>query len=149
MENQRISVETRAVRITLRTGVQLEGELFLQMHGAHQFGPQRVGEVLNGAEPFIPLRHEGKIDLLNLHQVIAVETPASDEFDELLRLGKEYRVEVHMTAGPALQLATFVSLPDEHNRIKDFLNQGRKFLLFLQDDRVVYLAGKEIVRVID
>lgn len=149
MEEQRISVQTRRVEIALTNGERLKGELFLQLHGAHIDGPQRLGEILNGEDSYIPLRHDGQIDLINLEQVVAVSSSATEEVDDLLKIGEEHQVKVYTTTGQSMDLRIYVNLPCGKTRVKDFLNQRKKFLLFLHDDTVIYLSRDNIIRVLD
>ncbi|MDA3903509.1 MAG: hypothetical protein PF441_08700 [Desulfuromusa sp.] len=149
MDEQRISVEARRVKLTLSNGSQLTGETFLQLHGKHLTGIQRIGEILNGEDNFLPLRYGGKVELINLEQVISISAAAEEEFDPLLALGEEHQIWVEPTVGEALNARIFVNLSGDRNRVKDFLNQKKRFLLLLQEDQVVYLARNKILRVQD
>ncbi|MCF6179119.1 MAG: hypothetical protein L3J63_06990 [Geopsychrobacter sp.] len=149
MNEQRIKVDSRNIEIVLASGERLQAEIFLQLHGLHLTGPQRVGEVLNGEESFLPIRIDQGVRLVNLDQVIAVYVAASDEFDPLLELGAEHEVYVTSMVGDSLKARIFVNLPHGRNRAKDFLNQPKRFLLFLQEKTVVYLAKKSILLVED
>lgn len=149
MDEQRISVDTRVVRIELSNGQQLEGEMFLQLHGLHQSGPQRVGEVLGSEDAFLPLRVAGQVKLINLDQVVAVAVAAELEFDPLLELGERHEVQVTAAGGEPLEAEIFVNLPNGRNRSKDFLDQKKRFLLFRCGDEVVYLARRHILLVED
>jgi len=149
MNEQRISVDLRQIEVVLSTGERLVGETFLQLHGLCQSGPQRLSEVLNGEDNFLPLRAGGTVKLLNLDQVMSVYADASDEFDPLLELGEEHLVRVTPAVGEPLDARIFVNLPNGHNRVKDYLNQSRRFLLFLSGAQVVFLARKRILLVED
>lgn len=149
MDDQRISVETRGIEVLLANGDVIRGETFLQLHGAHLSGPQRIDEVLNGADNFLPVRSGKEIELVNLEQVISVSTAVEEEFDPLLSLGEEYQIKVEAAVGKALDVRIFVNLPGGHNRVKDFLNQSKRFLLFIHDDQVIYMARNRILRVRD
>ncbi len=149
MEDRRVSVETRRIELVLGTGARISGEVFLQLQGIHLTGPQRVGELLNSEESFLPVRIEGAVKLINLDQVVRVQVAAADEFDPLLTLGEEHRIRVTAVVGEALEVRIFVNLPSGRNRAKDFLNQQKRFLLSLLDEQVVYLARDRILLVED
>ncbi|WP_020675419.1 hypothetical protein [Geopsychrobacter electrodiphilus] len=149
MNEQRISVDVRQIEVVLSNGERLMGETFLQLHGMLQSGPQRLSEALNGDDNFLPLRVAEKIKLINLDQVMAVYTAAAEEYDPLLELGEEHRVRVTPAVGGPLDAKIFVNLPNGNNRAKDFLNQPRRFLLFLWGEQVAYLARKRILLVED
>ncbi len=149
MDDQRISVATRNIKLTLSNGMQLSGETFLQLHGEHLTGLQRVGEILNGDDNFLPFRHGDTVELVNLDQVVSVEVAAEEEFDPLLALGEEHQINVEPVVGATIDVRIFVNLPGGRNRVKDFLNQQKRFLLLLQDDRILYLAQNKILRIQD
>ena len=149
MDDQRISVDTRAVRLVLSDGSCLDGDLFLHLQGAHHSGPQRVGDLLNGDELFLPVRNSGKTGMVNLEQVVSVAVATDQEFDELLTLGEEHRICVIPEAGEPIDARIFVNLPGGRVRVKDFLNQPQRFLMLLQGDHVVYIARQRILRVED
>ena len=149
MDDQKISVATRKVELTLSNGSQLIGETFLQLHGEHLTGLQKIGEILNGEDNFLPLRYEGKVELINLEQVVSVSVAAEKEFDPLLALGEEHQLWIEPTVGQALDVHIFINLPGGRNRVKDFLNQQTRFLLFLHEDRIIYLSRNKILRVRD
>lgn len=149
MNDQKISVETRSVKIILSNGAEVSGETFLQLHGVHQEGLQRIGEVLNSDENFFPVRGANGVELINLEQVVSVSTAAEEEFDPLLELGEEHHIEVEPSHGETLQVRIFVNLPGGQTRVKDFLNQESRFLHFLHHDQILYIARKRIMRVKD
>ncbi|MFO7578349.1 MAG: hypothetical protein R6W66_11550 [Pelovirga sp.] len=149
MDDRRIMVEPRGVELTLSSGLQLHGELFLHLQGTHLSGLQRVEEILNDADSFMPIRSGGNVELINLEQVVCVSLAAAEEIDPLLTLGSEHRIRVEPAVGAPLALRIFVNLPSGRERVKDFLNQPRRFLPFLQEDRLLYLARAWILRVTD
>jgi hypothetical protein len=149
MEDRRVSVETRQVELVLVTGDRISGEFFLQLQGMHLTGPQRVGEVLNAEECFLPLRIADSVRLVNLDQIVAVYTASEGEFDPLLMLGEEHQIQVTPVVGEPIKVKIHVNLPSGRNRAKDFLNQPKRFLLFLYNDQVVYLARNKILQVED
>jgi hypothetical protein len=149
MDDQRIIVETCQISMVMVNGLRIHGETFLQLQGVYLTGPQRVGELLNGDETFLPVRDGSKVQLVNLEQVVSVSLSAELEFDPLLTLGEEHRVWVEPVAGDTIEARIFVNLPGNKSRVKDFLNQKVRFLPFLDNDRVVYFARKRILRVTD
>lgn len=150
MSDQRISVVTRQISLLMGTGEELSGETFLHLHGEHDSsGLQRLDEVLNGQEPFLPVRHQQQVVLVNLQQVVSVTASRDEELDPLLTLGQEHAVLVEPIVGPPLKASLFVNLPDGKSRVKDYLNQDKRFLLFLDDKLVIYLARDKILRVED
>jgi hypothetical protein len=149
MVEQRIAKTTRKVQVTLLNGQQLSGEVFLSLYGTHHAG-QRLGELLNGEDDFIPFKTAETVSILNTAQILMVKTEATEELDELMTLGKRYSIQV---ATPhhrkMLQAEVYVNLPAETSRVRDWLNQPIDFLcLFLADD-IIYLNRKQIISVQD
>lgn len=149
MSEQRISVDTCPIDLVLVNGSRISGETFLHLQGAFLDGPQRVGELLNGDDCFLPVRNQGRVELVNLEQVVSVCLAAEKELDPLVVLGTEYLVRVEPLVGEVVDARIFVNLPGGSTRVKDFLNQKKRFLLFLDGDKVIYLARRRIVRVAD
>lgn len=150
MDDQRIMVETCQVELVMVNGLRISGETFLQLQGAYLTGPQRVGEILDDEEIFLPVRNNSnQVQLVNLEQVVSVSLSAELEFDPLLALGEQYQVRVEPVVGDTVEARIFVNLPGNKSRVKDFLNQKKRFLPFLQEERVIYFARKRILRVTD
>ncbi len=76
-------------------------------------------------------------------------TAAAEELDPLLELGEEHLIQVEATHGEAIQAKILVNLPGGRTRVKDFLNQEDRFLHFLYQDQILYIARKRILRVKD
>ncbi len=149
MDDQKISVETRRIELVLTNGARLNGEMYLQLHGYHRAGPQRVGEVLNDENNFLPVRTEEGTKLINLAQIVAVSVSADDEFDQILALGETHQLRVITSIGEIFDALIYVNLPSGRNRPKDFLDQKKRFLLFLVEEKVVYIARRKIIMVED
>ncbi len=149
MDDHRISVETRYVDILLTNGNQVSGDMFLQLHGTKSYEPQRIEELLNGENEFIPVRHGDRVFLLNIRHIVSLTCDADSELTDLQRLGEQYSVSVETVNGQLDDLQVFVNLPSGKQRIKDFLNQRKTFLLFIKDNKGIYLQRDMIVRVSD
>lgn len=145
---QRLMVDVRHIRVLMTNGFCASGDTFVQQ-GSHLSGPQRVEDLLNGDESFLPLRNESGTQLFNLEQIVSVSVAAEHELNPLLTLGHEHRIRVQPVIGDGIDVRIFVSLPGNAPRVKDFLNQKKRFLLFVQDDQVLYLARNKILRVVD
>lgn len=147
MNERRIETATRAALLVLSNGRQLAGELFLQLVSPHHGGAQRVGELLNGEEPFIPLRHEGTISLVNLGQVVSVQVDREQELDPLLLLGTHHQVVFETVLGHRFGTEVHVNLPGSRGRVKDFLNDPARFVPCLLPDQVLYLNPRFLLTV--
>ena len=146
MDNsQRISKDTRQVLFGLADGRETWGEVFLDLYGVHHDGPQRVGELLNGDDPFIPIKTEDGMLLIHLEQLVSAKVEA----DELMTLGEHYTVTVQPLLGDAITAEVYVNLPEGGRRVKDYLNRSQGFLTFVVEDHVLYLNRNFIVSVRD
>lgn len=149
MDSQRISKETCNVLFCLADGREIWGEVFLNLYGAHHAGPQRVGELLNGDEPFIPIKTEEGTLLIHLGQLVSAQVPAETELDELMTLGEHYHVTVQTILGKSIAAEVYVTLPEGGRRVKDFVNRSEGFLRFIVGDQVLYVNRHFVVCVQD
>lgn len=149
MNEQKITVATRFIEVVLCNGTIITGDTFLQLHSLHHATPQTIGEILNSEEMFLPISGKDGVDLINLDQVVSVATAAKQEFDPLLELGAQYDIQVEASQGDLMQVKIYVNLPEAQRRVKDFLNQNLRFLHFVHQDRVLYIAKQQILRVKD
>lgn len=146
---QRLAVDTRRIRVQMANGSCVSGDTFVQMQGSYLSGAQRVEDLLNGDDSFLPLRNEFGTQLVNLEQIVSVSLSADEELDPLMTLGREYSVRVEPTLGDGINVRIYVNLPGSASRVKDFLNQKKRFLLFVDSDQAVYIARDKIMRVSD
>jgi len=149
MDSQRISKETCSVLFSLSDGRKLWGEVFLNLYGARHDGSQRVGELLNGDECFVPIRADGETLLINLFQLVSAQVEAAVELDELMTLGEHYTVRVQTVLGQDFSAEVYVDLPEGGRRVKDFMNRAQGFMRFIVGDQVLYLNRNFIVSVQD
>ena len=112
MDNQRITKETCDVLFSLADGRKVWGEVFLNLYGAHHDGPQRVGELLNGDESFVPIKSEEGTELIHLMQLVSAQVDAASELDELMTLGEHYCVRIKTILGQDLEAEVYVDLPE-------------------------------------
>lgn len=149
MAEQRIAKMTRKTQVTLLDGRQLSGEVFLGLYEAHHSGHQKVGGLLNGAEDFIPFKTSDAVFLLNIAQILMVETSAEEEMDELMTLGKRYPVVVSLLHSKELTGDAYVDLPEETCRVRDWLNLPIAFLRLCLPDHIVYINRRYVISVQD
>jgi len=145
MDSQRISKETCNVLFALADGREIWGEVFLNLFGELHGGPQRVGELLNGDEPFIPIKTEEGTLLIHLLQLVSAQVASEVELNELMTLGEHYRVKVQTVLGKSIDAEVYVDLPEGGRRVKDFMNRSQGFLRFIVGDQVLYMNRNFIV----
>lgn len=149
MPDRQMVTEFCQIDLQLATGEELTGEIFLQLMGARGFGGQRLEELLNGADGFLPFRCQGETTLINLRRVASISVGEDPEKDALMKLGKRHEVSVRTTVGSTLAAEVYVNLPADRCRVKDFLNQKLRFLPFFVGERIVYINSYCILQVKD
>jgi len=147
MNERRLATETRKALLILSDGRKLEGELFLQLFSPLHGGAQRVSELLNGDENFVPLRNGQAVQLINLAQVVSVQVEREVELDPLLLLGEHHQVKVETVLGHPFEAEIYVNLPGSRNRVKDFLNRDKRFIACLIPGQVLYLNPRFLLSV--
>lgn len=149
MNDQRISVARCPVELVLANCANISGETFLQLNGEHISGSQRIDELLNGDDNFLPVQIDQSVELVNLEQVISLRTTYALEWFTLLSLGEKHVVWVEPLHGLPFDATIYANLPNGKTRVKDFLNQQKRFLPFICDEKVVFLARNKILMVKD
>lgn len=149
MDDQKIVKNRRCVLFTLADGSTIEGKVFLSLYKASHEGPQRVGELLNSEDAFIPVETTSGTIHLNILNIVAAQTLARDEGDELMSLGEQYRVQITTALGTVIEGEVFVNLPNERCRVSDYLNQRERFCRVFLDEEIVYVGTQFILSVRD
>ncbi|ORJ61246.1 hypothetical protein [Geothermobacter hydrogeniphilus] len=147
MSDRRLATATRSVLLVLSDGRQLAGELFLQLVSPHHEGMQRVGEILNDEERFLPLRRTDDVILVNLDQVISVQVGREEELDPLLLLGQRHLVRMETILGHRFSAEIHVNLSGSRGRVKDFLNDDKRFVACLLPDQILYLNPRFLLTI--
>ncbi len=149
MDDQRIKMHSRQVVMVLSNGSRMEGEVFLGLYEAHRNGPQKLGDLLNGENGFLPIRTAEGVLLVNLALIVSVSTETAGEADDLMRLGEKYRIQVTTLTGEDISAELFVNLPPDRRRVKDALNQPQRFLPLFMEEKILYLNTGFILSVRD
>lgn len=149
MTEQKIAKNRQQVVFSLADGSEMEGDVFLSLYEAHRQGPQRVGELLNGRDTFIPLKTADGTVHLNIRNVIKARIPTEQERHDLMMLGKKYRVRIATLQGETIEGDIYVDLPRDRSRVSDYLNQPERFLRIFVSGHIVYMARRLILTVRD
>jgi len=148
MADQRIAKNRQQVTFTLADGSEVQGEVFLSLCDARHRGPQRVGELLNGEEDFIPVATSVGMVHLNIANIVTAKTSDKSEWNELEQLGKKYSVRIATLLGEESG-EVFVNLPQYTSRVSDYLNQPARFYRLFISDHIVYIGARFILSVRD
>jgi hypothetical protein len=148
MTEQVIAKQRRRVRFTLIDGSETEGDVFLRLYEARHFGPQKVGELLNGENGFIPVATGQGLVHLNVVNIVTARAVAGEELDDLDKLGKNYTVRIRTRLGE-IAGEMFVNLPEENCRVSDYLGQADRFLRIFSGDEIIYIGARFVLTVQD
>lgn len=149
MDERRIEKETRRVLFALSDGSEIRGEVFLRLYEAHHAGLQKLGGLLNEKKPFIPIKTNDGVLLINRSHIVLGQVDLESEKDDLMDLGEKYTISVKLAKGKELRGEIFVNLSEGANRVKDYFNQPTDFLPLIQSEHVVYLNQQFILSVQD
>ncbi|HKL49090.1 MAG TPA: hypothetical protein VJ882_05495 [Desulfuromonadales bacterium] len=149
MDEQKIAKQARLVHLTLSDGSSFPAEVFLGLCAARHSGGQRVGDLLNGKEFFLPVKTADGVFLVNIEKVMEVRVGAATETDDLDFFGQKHTVRIHTVHGPELIADIYVNLPQTFSRPKDYFNQPLHFFRIFQSDEVIYLNPASILYIRD
>ena len=123
MSDYRIAKLRCPVEVTLANGRRLDGDVFVQSTTRFRPEPEEPLDLLNDADPFIPIATEtGDVFLVQKAQIAYVGTPLprGDAAVEAGVVGM--RVEFTLVDGSAHVGSVFPELPADRPRLVDFLN---------------------------
>jgi hypothetical protein len=129
----RVEKRRAAAELTLSTGGKVRGSFFLAGSSATHFGPERVGDLLNGEAGFFPFAVEGNdgaTALYNRMQLVSVrllESTGEARLDPGYELATERRVSMLLTNGESLCGAVRVYRPAGRDRLSDYARSTEIF----------------------
>ncbi len=117
--------------------------LFLSSLSPHHYGPESIVEFLNNEVNFVPVELDGKIHILNLHQIM-VFRDISGKFEGF---GKTVKLTLKNTRLFMVRQAE--ELPESHCRTQDYLNNKGLFVEFISDETRIFVNKSFIVSAVD
>jgi hypothetical protein len=144
MSEYQVLKEPFPVKIILSDNTTMEGALYLGIHAALHEGHERVRDVLNQKEPFIPIRFSGGGTKLVHKDQLAVIAFNSEEIameNAVLSNPSVHEVVVHLLNKGQFGGRFFSLLPSHARRVKDYLNQDEPFLELIRGNDI-YLINK-------
>jgi len=150
MEDLRVPKRQVPVEVVLPGGQSRRVTLFLAEAAAGHEGPERVSDLLNGREAFIPAldRDAGSMTFLQ-RTSIAVARTASDAEPEPagFTIPLEHDVEITLSDGSQLAGTVTFLAPPQHERLIDFLNRPEPFFRLLEREGVALVGRAYVARV--
>ncbi|MGH7718900.1 MAG: hypothetical protein ACREON_08680 [Gemmatimonadaceae bacterium] len=150
----RIEKQRLAVSLRLLGGRCVEGEMFVPRTAEGYAPVARAIDVFNADEPFLPLElADGGVVLVAKDRVVEVMGEGVGEDDELrLSIALRSPLELILNGGAVLEGWMLLEVPDDRQRVLDFLNDYRqRFLTFytLEGPRLVNARLIELSRPLD
>lgn len=150
MDHLKIQKKVRKSFFFLTDGSQVAGEVFLSLAEEGDSGPENLGDLLNTAGSFIPVKTEKGIFLLNLRHVVQAKIRIQEEFDENMRRGSGFTITLRMEIGGAIEGDVFISLKNgRFGRVKDYVNEPLSFFRLFQAAHIVYVNQRYIFSIHD
>jgi hypothetical protein len=146
-----LEVQPLDVRLLFADGRRTTARVFLHAASARRLGSQTLGERLNDHDlAFIPLELEGRVELVRLGTIAAVQCDLPLPEIEALDAVDAFRepVEIELAGGEWLRGDLRYELPPGGCRVSDLLNAPDQRFLLLQHERgVSYVHRDAIARV--
>ena len=129
-------------------------EIFLAEHGSHDFNRQKVLELLDEADSFLPVRdlETGRWESFNSRAIVWIGMSASSigaegSADELFEHRRSIRVE--LASGDWLHGEVLYSASDSGPRLVDHLNRSERYFRLWRGDRVLLVNKDRVLTVVE
>lgn len=150
MDDLKVPKRRTPVEITLPGGLVRRVDVFLSEFAPGHVGPERLSDVLNGHDRFVPGLDTEAGTMSFMHRealLIARVSPDVENVVEQHTIPTEHEVEVTLTDGTKLSgLITYVR-PPERNRLNDYLNEPAPFFPLLEKQHVALVNKQHVARV--
>lgn len=149
MEDLKVPKRQVSVEVVLPGGTTRHVALFLGDNAETHGGPERVSDLLNGRDPFVPALDQdgGGMTFLQRASVAMVRTTAEAEPDGLgFTIPIEQDVVITLVDGTRLT-GTVAYLAPDQGRLVDFLNRPEPFFRVLENGGVTLVARAHVARV--
>ncbi len=152
MEEFRVPQRQVEVSVHLLDGQNLDGLMFVPALGPDG-EPGRLIDRLNlAAEDFLPLQEkDSSTHLIQEHRILTVRVP-NDEVEEGTEKEIEdsqycqhCRVEFRLTSGLGLKGHLYFVQPQNHLRLCDYLNSGKRFIPLHAEGGLIYVNREQII----
>jgi hypothetical protein len=150
MEDLRIPKRQVPVEVVLPGGQSRRVSLFLAENAAGHEGPERVSDLLNGHEPFIPaldLDGGGMTFLQRTSIALARTTTIAEPDGAGYTIPIEHDVDITLSDGTRLAGTVTFLAPPQHERLIDFLNRPEPFFRLLEREGVALVGRAHVARV--
>ncbi len=151
MTDLRVPKRRVAVEIVLPGGAARRVTVFLADAAPGHGGGERLSDLLNGRDEFVPAFDEdaGVLTFLNRAAVALARAPRDLEAEEAdeITIPTEHEVEITLADGQRLRGVVSYVLPPDHSRLVDFLNDRAPFFRLLEPGALTLVSRRHVARV--
>jgi hypothetical protein len=148
VEKQRVSVQALLPNLPVRSLT-----LFLEPHSVRETGFCRPSELLERPDDFLCVLDErGDVAFLARDAIMALAVPrhleeGNEESEGLQKAAERQEVEVAFEDGTLLRGTLVYVLPEDHNRVQDYLMQGERHFRMTSGGSMYIVNKKRVVSV--
>jgi len=150
VEDLRVPKRRVPVEVVQPGGAVRRVAVFLAENASTHEGPERLSDVLNGGEEFIPAFDEEArvMTFLNRKSLAAARVSREVEGDDgdEVTIPTEHEVEIDLAGGTRLRGIVSYVRPG-NGRLVDFLNERAPFFRLLEPESVALVSRRHVARV--
>jgi len=148
-DDLRVPKRRAQVEVLLPDGSAREVTVFLAEFAPRHSGPERLSDLLNAADDFVPALDVAAdaMTFLNRHGIAAARVGREWELAEEAPSGEKHEVEITLVGGTTLRGTVTVVLPPGRTRLLDFLNDAQPFLRLAESEKIALVNKRHIARV--
>ena len=151
MDELRVPKRRVPVDVVLPGGAGRSVFVFLSEAAASHDGQERLSDLLNGSDSFIPALETNGGGMTFLHRTSIAVARVASEFEPDdgggFTIPTEHEVEIALTDGSQLTGLVSYVLPPERARLVDFLNRCEPFFRLLERETVALVGRAHVARV--
>jgi hypothetical protein len=150
MEPLKVPKRRVVIDVAFADGESRRVAVFLSELASAHGGQERVADLFNGAQEFIPAAEiEGAAMSFLARDAIAVVRSDEPLWDrDEVNLPDEHEVEVLLGNGQSVRGLLSYVLPPERCRVVDYLNEEAPFFALLEDGRTALVNKRHVRRVV-
>jgi hypothetical protein len=141
-----------AASLILSTGAMRHGCFFVVTSVTHG-GPERVGDLLNGALGFFPFQHDdGSTAQYNRLQLVMVRLPvgvAEEELEPGYSIAIRREVSMTLSTGTVVSGTVLVNGAAGHERLSDYVRESKQFWYVLTSGGTLIVNSSHIVALVE
>jgi hypothetical protein len=144
----RIEKERLSVYLTLASGDQVDGSIFVQPLPYGYGGHEQAIDVFNGVEPFVPVQTESGVVFIAKESVAEVAGLEDEEaaLDEMRRVSaRSAALEITMRGGATRTGSVLLEMPSDRPRLLDFLNRYKERFLAVSCESGLRLVNARMI----